>query len=344
MPATGLDISDRAIRFVEFSKNADGLEMVSFGEEKLPAGLIVSGKILEKDKLTSILSELRKRHSLKFVKVSLPEEKAYFFKTEIPKVEGVEIRQSIEFKLEENVPLRASEVLFNYSVIENDNKNKDHFDVSVSVVPRLVAEVYADALEKSGLTPVSFEVESKAIIRSAVITASKGSVMVVNIRDHVTVITLVRDGAVWFTSAFAVGGNLINEALQKNFSISFSGAEKIKEEKMYFETKESLAIFFSLVDVISAIRDEISKFYTYWLAKNEADEEPHGKIGKIILCGKDSAIVGLKEYLAESIKVHVEIADVWTNAFSLDKKLPEIDFLDSLDFAVAIGLALPNAN
>ena len=44
MPATGLDISDRAIRFVEFSKNADGLEMVSFGEEKLPRIDCVRGK------------------------------------------------------------------------------------------------------------------------------------------------------------------------------------------------------------------------------------------------------------------------------------------------------------
>lgn len=344
MSATGLDISDRAIRFMEFSKNEDGLDVASFGEEKLPEGLIVSGKIIKQDRLISILSELRKKYSLKFVRASLPEEKAYFFKTEVPKVEGSEIRQSIEFKLEENVPLRANEVLFSYSVIESDNKNTDHLDVSVSVVPRLVAEVYTDVLEKSGLTPLSFEVESKAIIRSVVMTPSKGSVMVVNIRDRITVITLVRDGIVWFTSAFAIGGNLINEALQKNFSVSFDGAEKIKQEKMYFETKESLAIFFSLVNIVSAIRDEISKFYTYWLAKNDTDERSGGKIGKIILCGKDSAIVGLKEYLEESIKVNVEIANVWTNSFSLDDKLPEIDFLKSLDFAVAIGLASTNVN
>lgn len=344
MSVAGLDISDQAVRFIEFSKNKYGLEIKSFGEKKIPAGLIVSGKIIKRDELISILSELRKKYSLKFVKVSLPEEKAYFFKTEVPKIAGGEIRQNIEFKLEENVPLRANEVLFSYSVIENHHMNADHFDVSVSVVPRLVVEIYADVLEKSGLTPVSFEVESKAVIRSVVTTSSRDAIMVVNIRDRITVITLVRGGVVWFTSAFAVGGNSINEVLRKNFSVSFDGAEKIKEEKMYFETKESLAIFFSLVNVVSAIRDEISKIYAYWLAKNDSDGKPGGKIEKIILCGKDSAIVGLREYLEESIKVDVEIANVWTNLFSLNDNIPEIDFLKSLDFSVAIGLASSNIN
>lgn len=344
MSVAGLDISDQAVRFIEFSKNKYGLEIKSFGEKKLPVGVIVSGKIIKRDELIAILSELRKKYSLKFVKVSLPEEKAYFFKTEVPKIAGGEIRQNIEFKLEENVPLRANEVLFSYSVIENHHINADHFDVSVSVVPRLVVEIYADVLEKSGLTPVSFEVESKAVIRSVVTTSSRDAIMVVNIRDRITVITLVRGGVVWFTSAFAVGGNSINEVLRKNFSVSFDGAEKIKEEKMYFETKESLAIFFSLVNVVSAIRDEISKIYAYWLAKNDSDGKPGGKIEKIILCGKDSAIVGLREYLEESIKINVEIANVWTNLFSLDEKIPEIDFLKSLDFSVAIGLASSSIN
>lgn len=344
MSVAGLDISDQAVRFIEFSRNKYGLEIKSFGEKKLPVGLIVSGKIIKRDELISILSELRKKYSLKFVKVSLPEEKAYFFKTEVPKIAGSEIRQNIEFKLEENVPLRANEALFSYSVIENHHINTNHFDVSVSVVPKLVAETYADVLEKSGLTPLSFEVESKAVTRSVVTASSKGSIMVVNIRDRVTVITLVRNGAVWFTSAFAIGGNSINEVLRKNFSVSFDGAEKIKEEKMYFETKESLAIFFSLVNVASSIRDEVSKIYTYWLAKNDQDGKAGGKIEKIILCGKDSAIVGLREYLEESIRVDVEIANVWTNLFSLNEKIPEIDFLKSLDFSVAIGLASSNIN
>lgn len=344
MSAAGLDISDQAIRFIEFSKNKNRLCPMFFGEKILPRGVIVSGEINKKDELINILSDLREKYQLKFVKVSLPEEKAYFFKTEIPRVEDGEIRQSIEFRLEENVPLRVGESMFDYNVMSKEHEKSDHLDVSVSVVPKRVAESYAEVLDKSGLVPVSFEVESKAIARSVVREEDKRTVMIVNIRDRITVITLVKDGAVRFTSAFVMGGNLITEALQKNFSVSFQDAEKIKEDKLYNESRESVAIFFSLIGIISAVKDEISKFYTYWLAKNDSNTESGGKISKIILCGKDSAIVGLKEYLSQSIKIEVEIANVWTNVFSLDDNLPEISFLESLNFAVAIGLALSDAD
>ena len=111
MSAAGLDISDQAIRFMEFAKSKDGLIPTLFGEEKLPQGVIVSGEINKKDELIKILSSIKRKYRLNFVKVSLPEEKAYFFKTEIPKVENSEIRQTIEFRLEENVPVRADEAL-----------------------------------------------------------------------------------------------------------------------------------------------------------------------------------------------------------------------------------------
>ncbi|MBM2817591.1 MAG: Type pilus assembly protein PilM [Parcubacteria group bacterium] len=341
MSAAGLDISDQTIRVIKFSKNKDGLSLNIFGEEKLPQGLIVSGEINKKDELVKILKSVKQKYSLDFVRVSLPEEKAYFFKTEIPKVENGEIRQSIEFRLEENAPIRADEAIFDYGLISQDHVKSDHLDVIVSVIPKLVAESYADLLDKSGLTAVSFEIESKTIVRSALKKGERGSVMIINIRDSVTVVTLVRDGTVRFTSSFGMGGNLITEALKKIFSVSFEEAEKIKNEKLYSENKESIAIFFSLASIVSAIKDEISKFYSYWLAKNDSGGESGGKISKLILCGKDSAIVGLKEYLSQSLRINVETAEVWSNIFSLNRRVPEINFLDSLNYAVAIGLAAP---
>lgn len=343
MSPIGLDISDQAIRFMKFSKDKDILTPVLFGEEKIPQGIIVSGEIIKKEELAKILSSLRQKFQLNFVRTSLPEEKGYFFKTEIPKVEDNEIRQSIEFRLEENVPMRAEEALFDYRVINKTHEKKDHLDIAVSVIPKKVSESYCEILKKSGLSPVSFEVESKAIIHSVTKEDDKDSVMIVNIRDCATIVTIVVGGVARFTSAFSSGGNLITEALNKIFSISFKEAEKMKEEKLYIENKESVAIFFSLIPIISIIKDEINKFYTYWLSNNDSAGESGAKINKIIMCGKDSAITGLKEYISQSLKIEVEIADVWSNIIPTDLVAPKINFLESLNFAVAIGLAIPRS-
>lgn len=342
MSPIGLDISDQAVRFVKFLKNKKILTPIILGERELPQGLIVSGEIMEKNELVSILSSLREKYSMKFVKVSLPEEKAYFFKTELPKVYGKEIRQGIEFKLEENIPLRADESLFEYDILNKNNEKNNHWDIGVSSVPKLIAESYSDLLNDSGLTPVAFEVEAKAMARSLIKDHDGLSVMVINIKDSATVIAIVKDGATRFTSVVAIGGNLITEALRKNFSISFQEAKKMKEEKLFTESKESVAIFFSLISIISELKNEISKFYAYWLEKKDLNEEHGGKINKIILCGKDSIISGLKDYLSQSLGIKVEIGNVWTNAFSMEDYLPKIKFSESLNFATAIGLALPD--
>jgi Tfp pilus assembly PilM family ATPase len=46
----------------------------------------------------------------------LPEEKAYLFTTSIPKVAQKDIRSAIEFKMEENVPIPASDLVFDFLV------------------------------------------------------------------------------------------------------------------------------------------------------------------------------------------------------------------------------------
>lgn len=341
----GMDISDQAIRFIKFSKNKGGLKPVIFGEEKMPKGVIVSGEITKKEELIKTLSSLRRKFNLTFVKVSLPEEKAYFFKTKIPNVRNGEIRQSIEFRLEENVPIRAGEALFDCVITDKDLEKSELLDIAVSVIPKKIAENYSEALEMSGLTPVSFEVESKAIVRSTIKDNEKGTIMIVNIRERVTVVTIVVDGTIRFTSAFSIGGGLITEAISKNFLVSLDDAEKIKNKKLYVENKESIAIFFSLSNIVSAIKDEIGKFYAYWISQNDSGGELGSKINKIILCGKDSAIIGFKEYLSQSLKINVEIVNVWqNNIFNTSDNAPEIHFLDSLNFAVAIGLAIPQKN
>jgi desulfoferrodoxin (superoxide reductase-like protein) len=50
------------------------------------------------------------------------------------------------------------------------------------------------------------------------------------------------------------------------------------------------------------------------------------------------------ERVALEMKIPVSVADVWTNAFSTEKHTPVITAEDSLEYAVAAGLALPYIN
>ncbi|NDF13372.1 MAG: hypothetical protein EB060_11240 [Proteobacteria bacterium] len=60
---------------------------------------------------------VKKELGLSFVQVTLPEDKAYIFRTSIPKVSEAQVRQAIEFQLEENVPLSPAEAVFDFIVL-----------------------------------------------------------------------------------------------------------------------------------------------------------------------------------------------------------------------------------
>jgi Tfp pilus assembly PilM family ATPase len=64
------------------------------------------------------------------------------------------------------------------------------------------------------------------------------------------------------------------------------------------------------------------------------------KIEKVILCGGSANLMGLPEYLSESLSIPTERARVWQNAFSLESFVPPITQRYSLGYATAIGLAL----
>ena len=67
------------------------------------------------------------------------------------------------------------------------------------------------------------------------------------------------------------------------------------------------------------------------------------KIGhqlKVILCGGDSNLIGLAEYFSVSMKISVEMANVWVNITETENIFQDIGFGQSLTFASALGLAL----
>jgi Tfp pilus assembly PilM family ATPase len=64
------------------------------------------------------------------------------------------------------------------------------------------------------------------------------------------------------------------------------------------------------------------------------------KIVKIILCGRESGLQGLPDYLEATLGLSVELANVWCNVFSFDSYIPQIPRKESLAYASVIGLSL----
>ncbi len=326
MPSVGLDISNNSIKYTEFFSERGRLSIKNIGEIPIGPNVIKDGDILDKNSLVKALLQVKDKISSDMVSVSIPEERTYVFEVKIPRVDDSEIRQALEFRLEENVPLKADEVFFEYEIIDNTKKSDNGLFLSVSAIPKVVIESYINALSSAGLYPVTFEIESRMVARSVIQKNNKRTFMIVYVKDDSTILSVVSNGVVRFSSVVSVGENMMKENLLKTDSSK-------DHEK---------GSFYSLLNVFSIIKDEIEKFIDYVKLENKEKKDISSfDIDKIILCGNSSNIPGFLNHISQNISIEVVKADVWANVFDLNKYLPPVKFNDSLNFATSIGLAIP---
>ncbi len=153
---------------------------------------------------------------------------------------------------------------------------------------------------------------------------------------------MISNGSVQFTSTVLIGSEDFTLAIMKEYGVSREEAIRMKTERGFQAADGQGSIFLSLINTASALKDEIERIVLYW--QSYVDKRPSkkgGKLASIVLSGRDALIIGFKEYLSATVRMPVNIANVWSNIYDIDKKIPEIEYIDSLDYAAAIGLALP---
>lgn len=199
-PYAGLAMSDRHIRTIQFeAAGSKSLKIKTFAELPLPAGAITAGRVNNKEEIVKVLTEIKKKTGIEYVRVSIPEEKAYLFQIEIPIIEPKEVRGAIEFKLEENVPWPADKVVFDYCVVEN-NPAHGHIKAVVSALPSKFVDIYMDLFSSSGLIPYVFEIESQAIARALLSPQDLDTYLIAYFHKDKVALSIVSLGIVRFTS------------------------------------------------------------------------------------------------------------------------------------------------
>ncbi|MFA5651952.1 MAG: pilus assembly protein PilM [Candidatus Paceibacterota bacterium] len=342
LPVAGVEICNKSIKYIEFFNKKGVFSIKNFGEVSIAPNVVKDGDVLNRDALAKALIEVKNNISSDFVKVSIPEEKTYIFDTQIPKEAKTDIREALEFKIEENVPLKLEEVYFEYEVVNHSPKTMKDLIVNVSVIPKMVISDYTEVLNQANLYPLSFELGSKMIANSVIPKDDMRNFIIIKIKDDSTVFIAVIKGVVRFTSTVAIGENMIRERLLKTglFSDELISGNFFASD-FSFETTYTKESYESLVNIFSVLKDEAERFNGYIEDKFSDPKSPSAKkVYKIILCGRSSTLPGLAKHINQNIKTEVVLANAWSNVFDTKEFVANMKFNDSLDFVTPIGLVV----
>ncbi|MFA5934138.1 MAG: type IV pilus assembly protein PilM [Candidatus Paceibacterota bacterium] len=337
LSSVGIDISDTSVKFTSLKETKTGLELRTHGHKNIPSDVVTVGIIKDPIQLEKILKEIKQETGISCARVTLPEEQAYIFALNLPKLKLSEIRNAIELQLEENIPLPASEAIFDYEFIEESDTS---YKVQISALPRTIVDSYVAVLESAGFISLSFELEAQAITRAVVPKGDDSTMMIIDFGAMRTGISVVSKGIVRFMSTVDIGGIALTNMIKKGLSIDFEHAEELKKENGLLRNSANKELFSILLNSVSILRDEINRHYIYWHTHKDESGNDREKINRIILCGGDAHLPGLLGYLTTSMRTKVELANIWSNINSLEHYSPKINFGESLIYSTALGLAL----
>lgn len=207
--SVGVDISDTSLKYVAFERvhaHDKNLTLTQWGDVPIPGGVVERGNVHDHGVLVSTLKEVRRKAGTAYVTVSLPEERAYLFETTLPRsISRKDMREHIEFRLEENVPLSPRDAYFDFSIIDLDEVTGE-YRLVVAVYAQDTINNYYEACIEAGLLPIAFEIEAQAIARATVPWDNDDTHMIVDFGKTRTGIGIVFHGNLAYTSTIDVSG------------------------------------------------------------------------------------------------------------------------------------------
>ncbi|UCH80439.1 MAG: type IV pilus assembly protein PilM [Nitrospiraceae bacterium] len=335
----GLDIGSKHIKVVQLKNNKDKFTLERLGISSLEPELIVDGSILDSTRVIDSIKELIESTDIqtKDVTLSVSGHSSVIIKrVSLPQMSEDELEESIRFEAEQYIPFDIEDVNLDFQILglaETDNM----MDVLIVAVKKDKINEYVSVVRDAGLEPVIVDVDAFALENMYELnyeTSDESNVALVNIGASMININILKGGMSVFTRDSSVGGNLLTEALQREFTLSFQDAEKlIQEEEIEGVSKDeaSAVLNSAFTDIIT----EISRSFDYF-----RDTTNYENIDEIILCGGVALTKNFVTLLSERVGIDAKIVEPFRNVdvpVSFDN-----EYINSVApiVSVAVGLAI----
>jgi type IV pilus assembly protein PilM len=338
----GLDIGTNAVRAVQVRVGSSKPTLVAFGQVALTPGAVVEGEVVDRPLVAAALRRLWKegRFRQTHVHVALAGLRAITRELEMPEVPKGEIDQAVRFQADELIPFPAEATILSTCVLgrRDGPDGQPLMRVSVAAAHRDMVERIVASITAAGLVPVGVDLASSALVRvmAPSETGDPASRAVVDIGAGITIVAIYSGTRSQFVRTIGLAGSKVTESIAKTLGISVGDAEVLK--RRYGSGDPDVeGVDESIGQPITALASEIRStidFYSSLPGRQSVD--------RIALSGAGSALPGLRDRLADDIRVPVVDAEPLRAVEMSRVRLGQEEALRmNRVLAPALGVALP---
>ncbi|HRY30917.1 MAG TPA: pilus assembly protein PilM [Candidatus Paceibacterota bacterium] len=301
--AFGMSISDSSIELLEFRPFLTH-KPSSYSRITLEEGIVLRGKIIDKDRLvdkikTLLLNAKPGKVSTNRVVLSLPEEQVFTWSVAISRsISGSELRAKILEEAKKIVPLDFKKVYWDF--VSYPLRQKELQYVTFVGISRDILDGYFNVCSELGLEVVDFSLESMSLARVFLPPSDKDDYVLLNIGGETSTVSIIGGNQLLKLSfTLPLAGDAITDAIAKSLNVTKLEAEQLK---MKFGVGDSPNPSYktAVESVLNELLKQVSEAIAYY-EKNSGET-----VDAIYLTGGSSLLNGLDGYVAQQTGKNIQ--------------------------------------
>jgi type IV pilus assembly protein PilM len=335
----GLEISNSAVRVAEISHSGGRPKLLNLGQVRLPAHAVVDGAIVDVpavcDAIKKCLSE--GNFTAKGVHLGIAGLRAITRELDMPYVPDNELDSAVRLQALDVIPFPAEQTVMSARPLEEltapDGTKIRR--VLLAAAHRDLVDPLLEAVQAAGLTPLSIDLTSTAMIRALYDPSSTTgeAEAIVAIGAGLTTVVVHEGGVPHFVRTIAEGGDTVTAAIAGTLDLPIEDAETTKrnlDQSGPHIRAATNAANEGATSLINEIRSSI-EYYSTMPGRSE--------IRRVTVTGGGSRLSGLLDRLQQNLRAEV-VRGSALSRIETSLSADEIVNRDPL-CAVVIGLALP---
>jgi len=360
----GVDFDSNSVKIVELKNERGRPKLVTYAY----IDKIVNQNTSEKDKgsvveIGKLIKQVCKKAKTTTTKAvtALPAFSVFSSILNLPAMNEKDLESAIKWEAKKVIPMPVEDMILDSKILEDffpdpatkkgqkiDNnedfskkgflkisrtKKKKNLKVLLTAAPKDLVKRYMAIFKSAGLSLLSLDTESFALIRSLV-GNDRSPLMIVDIGSIVTNISVVANSVPILNRSIDIGGLTITKAIANSLNVNLERAEQFKYDiGMSPERKGQGSVPTTIENTLTPIVDELRYSLNLYRDRGQKDIE------KIILTGGSSLLLNLPQYLSNLLNLRVFLGDPWSRVVYPEELKPVLDEIGPR-YSVAVGLAM----
>jgi len=332
--AWGMEIGAHAVKAIRLEREGEKVRVSDFAV--IPHKKVLTTPDLDQDEMVRLsLGQFISQKSLEgeHLVMSVPGHSAFARFAKLPPVEPKKVPDIVKFEAVQQIPFPIDEVEWDYQTFASEDSPE--IEVGIFAITRDRVQQRLGLYAELGIGPESLTLSPVALYNAMSydldLKARGGPVIFLDVGTQATDVVIAEEGRCWIRT-FPLGGTHFTEAIANAFKLSYSKAEKLKNEAS--SSKYAKQIMQAMRPVFSDLLQDLQRSIGYYQSLHREHELTH-----MVGVGSTFKIPGLRKFIGQQLQINVTRLDEFKRITVTGREASSFAE-NTVNMATCYGLAL----